>query len=210
MPLPDDLDDRLLNEPLEEMSHEFEVDLNCLVIANHKITMDGIARAEEEELKPPKNLLDSLKDETDDDVVSSYIWYQQNFFESLRVAARNLAVVGLVTRLQHWAGAYARRIDPTREAGRPMRDELNFLNRNLGTPPIPTSFFFDLEEVRHAVIHADSQPQWTYNGKSKRVQPRYAPNGYRVEVEDEDLKDAIAKAITQIKWYDERLAARHK
>jgi hypothetical protein len=42
------------------------------------------------------------------------------------------------------------------------------------------------------------------------VDPRYAPNGYRVEVSEEDLEEAIEKAISQIKWYDERLIAVHK
>ena len=208
MALPDDLADKLLNEPIEEMSHEFEVDLTCLVIANHKITMEGIAHAEDEELA---NLQESLKDETDREMVWSIVSYQRNFYDDLRVAARNLAVVVLVTRLQRWAGAYARRIDPKREAGQPIDKELNFLNGKLGPPPNDaTQFFFDLAEVRHSVIHADSQPQWSFKGKTRSVDQRYVPNGYRVEVDDEGLRDAIAKAIAQIKWYDEKFAALHK
>jgi hypothetical protein len=202
MVLPEGFDESL-SEVIED-AHEFAVDLNYLVIANHKFTMEGIKRAEDEALT---GLQDSLKYETDRDIVSSIICHEENFFDNLRVAARNLAVVGLVTRLQHWAGAYARRIDPTREAGQSVQKELSFLNSQLGAPPIETSFFLKLAEVRHSVIHADSQPRWTHLGKARSVDPRYAPNGYRVEVEDEYLEDAVAKAITQIKWYDEKLAS---
>jgi hypothetical protein len=64
--------------------------------------------------------------------------------------------------------------------------------------------------VRHSVIHADSQPEWSRGRKKRSVDPRYAPNGYRVEVSDGDLKEGIEKAIMQIKWYDEKLIALNK
>ena len=35
------------NEPVKN-AHEFEVDLNCLVVTNHRLTLDAITRAEDE------------------------------------------------------------------------------------------------------------------------------------------------------------------
>jgi|SRR5271157_4346879 len=207
MSLPDEFAELLNDEEPIEISHEFEVDLNCLVTTNHKLTMEGIERAESDEIAAAE---ESLNGETDRDMVSSILSGHQNFYDDLRVAARNLTLVGLVTRLQHWASAYARRIDPKRKGGAPLDNDLNFLNTKLGTPPVATDFFYKLAEVRNSVIHADSLSQWTFKDNTRSVDPRYAPNGYRVEVSDEDLRDAIEKAITQIKWYDEKLTALHK
>jgi hypothetical protein len=196
----------LLNGPVVA-AHEFEVDLNCLVTTNHKLVMEGVDRAENEEMA---SFEESFNEESDRDMVFSIRSAHMQFYDDLRVAARNLTLVGLITRLQHWAAAYARRIDPQRTRDGPLDENLNFLNDQLGTPPVSTDFFFKLAEVRHSVIHADAQPEW-YRGKKKRgVDLKYAPNGYRVEVSDEDLREGIEKAILQIKWYDEKLTALHK
>jgi hypothetical protein len=197
---------RLLNAPVET-AHEFEVELNCLVITNHKLTMEGIDRVERDEMA---DVEESFKDETDYEMVSSIRSARLQFYDDLRAAARNLTFVGLITRLQHWASAYARRIDPKREPGNSLKSDLNFLNAKLGAPRVATNFFCALAEVRNSVIHGNSVPQWSFNGKPRNVDTRYAPNGYRVEVSEEDLKEAIEKAITQIELYDEKLIAVHK
>jgi hypothetical protein len=100
--------ERALNTPMEA-PHEFEVELNCLVITNHKLTMRGIDRIENEEMAAVE---ESFEDEMDYDMVSSIRNAHSQFYDDLRVAARNLTLVGLITRLQHWASAYARRMDP--------------------------------------------------------------------------------------------------
>lgn len=149
--MPNELD-ALLNTPVET-AHEFEVELNCLVTTNHKLTMEGIDRIERDEMA---DVEESFKDETDYDMVSSILTAHLRFYGDLRTAARDLTLVGLITRLQHWAGAYARRIDPTREPGNSLNTDLNFLNAKLGTPPVATDFFCKLAEVRNSVIHADA------------------------------------------------------
>lgn len=205
MPLPDNFG-MSLDLPVV-ISHEFEVDLNCLVTANYGITIEGIDQKANAELA---TIEAQCSEETDRDLVRSILADMENYFDDLNVAARNLAMVALVTRLQHWASAYARRFDPARETGRPLDNELSFLNNSLGTPPEGVSFFCKLAEVRHSVIHNDAQAEWTYKGIRRSVDARYVANAYRVEISDEDLTEAIEKAIRLIKWYDERLVALHK
>jgi hypothetical protein len=195
-----------LNDEPAEVSHEFQVDLNCLVIANHRFTIEGIERAENEDMSAAESMLEG---ETDYDTVSSVLSSYRNSYDDFKVAARNLTLVGLVTRFHHWAGAYARRVDPKRKRGLSLREELNFLKDSIGERE-ETKFFLDVEEVRNSVIHADSQPQWDFKGKIRKVEPRYAPNSYRVEVSEEDLAEAIQKAIAQIEWYDQKLTSLRK
>ena len=175
-----DVNDLPTDKDLVEITHDFQADLRRLVIANHKFTMEGIARDEAEGMADAKAQLDW---ETQSGVLSAY----QNYYDDLKVAARNLAIVGLVTRLQHWASFYARRIDKKRERGLPLDTEFGFLNSHLGDGPTPISYFSELAEVRHSVIHADSLPQWTYKGKTRSVAPRYAHGDWRVELTDEQL-----------------------
>jgi hypothetical protein len=98
--LRDDFDDSL-DQPVE-ISHQFEVDLNCLVTINHKITIEGINRKANEEVSAIEA---NLSDETDRETVRSLLWATENDFDDLKLAARNLAMVALVTRLHHWATA---------------------------------------------------------------------------------------------------------
>jgi hypothetical protein len=45
-----DFDDIKVSDEPMDIAHEFEVDLNCVVIVNHRLTLEGIARAEDEEV----------------------------------------------------------------------------------------------------------------------------------------------------------------
>jgi hypothetical protein len=45
------------NDPAVEVLHDFAVDLNCLVVTNHRFTLDAITRAEDNEIG---NLQDTL------------------------------------------------------------------------------------------------------------------------------------------------------
>jgi len=199
---PEDFD-AFLNAPVGG-AHEFEVDLTCLVTTNYRLTMEGINRAEEEEIAA---IDDSLKDEVDREIVSSIRGDYLTFYDDLRSAARCLAVVALVTRFHHWIIVYSRRIDSKRKEER-LEKNMRFLNKTLGKPQVDVDFFMKLAEVRHSVIHADSRHQWTdQHDLTRQVDARYSPKGYRVEVSDADIAEATAKAIRQIKWYDERLRA---
>jgi hypothetical protein len=200
MSVPDEFDDRL-NIP-QQLAHEFEVDLNCLVIANHELTMEGIDRIEREEMAAVD---DSLREEPDDEVASSIrIRYQRNY-DDLRAAARNLALVGLVTRFQHWISLYARRIEPQRKPCN-LEKGIEFLSGELGSGPEGMDFFMKLKDARDSVIHADSEETWEH-GKSRKVEPGYIV-GSHVELRKEDLAEAIDKTIEQMKWYDQKLRER--
>jgi hypothetical protein len=195
-----------LNDEPIEMMHQFEVDLNCLVIINHKYTLDGLERDENRAMLAAE----SLGDENDPEMVASILDAQRRPFDDFRVAARNLAMVALVTRFHHWISAYARRIDTARTRGVILREELNFLKREIGEGPENASYFLALAEVRNSVIHGDSQRTWEFNGKTREVELRYAPTPYQVEVSEQDLAEAIRKTVTQIKWYDQKLMSLNK
>jgi hypothetical protein len=195
-----------LNDELVEMMHQFEVDLNCLVIINHKYTLDGLERDENRTMLAAE----SLGDQGDPEMVASILDAGRRPFDDFRIAARNLALVALVTRFHHWVSAYARRIDTTRKRGLSLREELNFLKHEIGEGPENASYFLALAEVRNSVIHGDSQRTWEFNGKTRQVEPRYASTPYQVEVTERDLAEAIRKTVTQIKWYDQRLISLSK
>jgi hypothetical protein len=203
MPLPEDFDDSL-NEPVI-VPHEFEVDLNYLVVSNHRITMEGIDRAENADIS---ELEPSLKVEADYDMISDEIRHRQDIYDGLRRAARNLTMVGLVTRLQHWVALYARRIEPQRKPGKPLEKEFELLEKHLGKGP-DDAFFIELKNVRDSVIHADSQATWTHDKTNRQVALRYVV-GAHVDLTEEDIDAAIKKAIVQIEWYDKRLLEKHK
>jgi|ERR1039458_1299532 hypothetical protein len=195
-----------LNDEPIEMMHPFEVDLNCLVIINYKYTLDGLERDENRTMLAAE----SLGDEGDPEMVSSILDAERRPFDEFRIAARNLAMVALVTRFHHWVSAYARRIDAVRKRGVSLRKELDFLKREIGEGPENASYFLALAEVRNSVIHGDSQRTWDYNGETREVELRYARTPYQVEVSEQDLAEAIQKTVTQIKWYDQKLMSLNK
>lgn len=137
----------------------------------------------------------------------------RTFYDDLRRAATNLAVVGLVTRLQHWVVNFEQQLRRTRECvglGRRSRDSkfakaLRCLNEKLGDGPVSTAYFSELEVVRDSIIHGDSKAEWEFQGKPRRVSDPYL-NAYReVELSEEQFKEAVSKAVQQVKWYDDRL-----
>jgi hypothetical protein len=190
---------------LVECSHEFEIDLNCLVTTNYKITMEGIERAEDEAISESENA-----NVSEDDLESRNLWvsHERTFYDGLKAAAKNFALVALIARLHHWVSLYARRLDPDRPT-KPLSTELGFLNSELKqNPPFSGDFFRELITLRDSIVHRDSQPDWNYEGKTRRVGDRYVRGNGRVEINDEDLAKAIDAAVKQVKWYDERLRAR--
>src|ERR1700739_4104117 len=92
----DDLEDEEI-----EIPHDFEIDLNCVITANHSLTMEGIERTED------KALDDIYEGFENRETVNSIAGQAQNFYDDLRRTARLLALVGLVTRLQHWISRFA-------------------------------------------------------------------------------------------------------
>ena len=125
--------------------------------------------------------------------------------DDLGNAANQLALVSLVTRLQHSINVFVKDVGGD-DKNTGLVPNLRILNRRLGESPIAITFFADLVAVRDSVIHADSMTEWTYNGKTRRVPERYANVVIgEVNFREWDLREAIEVSIRQVKWYDERL-----
>jgi hypothetical protein len=129
-------------------------------------------------------------------------------YEDRRRAANNLALVALVTRFHHWLTRLIRRLPATANpySQQSVSKELSILTSALGQGPVPLTFFEDLAEARHSIIHADSQAEWEFPpGVQRNVAHCYRNAWSDVEISEEQLTEAVAKAIAQVKWYDEKL-----
>jgi len=197
----DDLD--FSNDEVVELAHEFAVDLNCVVVANHRFALEGITRAEDEEILQWQDAL-ALQDSQ---VALSAISHVQNGYEELRRAANRLALVGLVTRLQHWIARFIK--EQGLKSGKVheslLINQFDVLNTSLGDGPVPLSYFEDLVNLRDSIIHADSRAEWKYRGASRQVADHHRNPWGEVEFSEEQLKDAIEQATRQVTWYDEKL-----
>jgi hypothetical protein len=127
----DDLD--FTNDEIVEVAHEFAVDLNCVVVANHRFMLEGITRAEDEEVQQWQEAL-ALEDSQ---IALSQISHVQSRYEELRKAANRLALVGLVTRLQHWIARFVKQRDlkPGKAPESLLIKQLDVLNKSLGDGP---------------------------------------------------------------------------
>jgi hypothetical protein len=186
-----DSDDEVL-----ETEHSFAVEINVLVRDNHRLTVEGITRLERDQIAETR---ESFGGE-DHEIVESQISWQQGFYDEMLRAANHLALVGLVTRLDHWIAGFVRDLQKKPLS---LKDNLETLNKVLGEGPIPVPFFEGLVNSRDSVIHQDSRAEWIYKG------PRQVPADYRsgddLEVTEDQLKEAIEKAISQVRWYGEKL-----
>jgi hypothetical protein len=196
----------------EQIEHEFEIDLNCVVITNHKLTIEGIERSEGEALD------DIYKGSgiESEGTVDSIACHAQNFFDDLRRAARLLALVGLVTRLQHWISRFAKqrrhkagtvrssKLKRAKARKSILVRQLEDLNEALGAGPVPVTFFEKIATLRDSVIHGDSQMEWKDNGTIRAVADEFR-SVLGADLSEEQLQDAIQKAIQQVKWYDARM-----
>jgi hypothetical protein len=198
-----DLDDPGPSDEPMELPHDFEVDLNTLVVVNHKLTLEGIARSEDVEIERLQSSL-ALDDH---EAMLSQVGFVHTFYGDLRRAAHNLAAVALVARLDHWVIRLVEELPGGTNLDRPtLVKRLELLNQRLGSGPVPVSFFSDLVTARDSVIHADSRAEWEYPaGSRRRVVGRYTNDYGDVELDEEQLDEAIAKATQQVKWYDEKL-----
>jgi hypothetical protein len=196
-----DLDLSSLDEPLA-IPHEFEIDLHCVVIANHDFTLEAIDRSEEEELTSIQKGFEL----EDHDTITSMMSYHQNFYDDLRQSARRLALVALVTRLQHWIERFVKQLKVATNKMHQSRlaNQLEALNKVLGNGPASVLFFENIAAVRDSVIHGDSRAEWKFHGP-RRVADEYRNPSGDVELTDDQLKESIQKAVQQVKWYDEKM-----
>lgn len=212
-----DVDFSGLEEPIA-VSHDFVIELNYLVVLNHRFTLDAIKREEERELK------DTFRAGSDPEYAESMQRDLERFYDDLRKAANSQAIVTVVTRFQHWISRLVKSIPgsppkPKRSKKVPGSStvpmdsrvvcELKHLNAYLGEGPVPTEFFAELVNVRDSVVHGDSWARWL-DGKSKprRVADCYATASGRTEIDDAQLTEAISKVTEQVEWYDAEIYAR--
>ena len=185
-----------------EVSHTFEVELNILITVNHKLTIEGIAKLEEQEIRHTWEIFDDLE------TASSHVAWERQVYDDMRAAARHLAVVGLVTRLQHWIEKFVRskKLTPKKSKEPTLCKHVTALNDFLGLePPISVEFFRELVTVRDSVVHANSQVEWSFDGKARKVADCYQSSGTLAVTEDQ-LKDALQNAVELIAWYDAQLS----
>jgi hypothetical protein len=194
-----------LDEELISIPHDFEIEITRLVTKNLAFTIDGIDREDAEALA---KMEEGFFLPSEQEVLDSFRFHEHTFSEQLRVAARNLALVALVTRLHHWVSRLARRLNNNRKQTS-LGKELEFLNAELGQDgPFPIEFFRELEHVRHSVIHADALPEWTdERGRKRCVAEKYRRGDWAVEIGAEEIVAAVDAAIRQVSWYDEMLQA---
>lgn len=74
-----------------------KIEFSSLITTNYQLSLEGIARIEKEDLSQIE----------DHDERS----YQQRYFDDLRVAANNFAVVAVVTRLDHWVTLFCKKLN---------------------------------------------------------------------------------------------------
>jgi hypothetical protein len=186
-----DLDDEVIEVP-----HDFVIELNHLVTTNHTLVLQAINADEDAEL---------AKHYSDDDEAQRSIENSlQTFYEGLRRAANNLAAVALVTRIHHRLNKMANTISA--KPNRNLAAAFAVLTSRLGDGPVPVDDFERLVTVRDSVIHGDGQKTWQFPpGKTRTVAPEYTNSGDETEISEDQLKEAVAKSIEQVEWFDEKL-----
>jgi hypothetical protein len=188
---------------INDLPHEFETEIRLLVTENHRITMRGIQQSEDE-------LVDHLRKDlaqADEEIIRSEVSHAQFFYDDLRRAANHMALVSLVTRLEHWTQKFVKQLSLStdREELHVVRDMVA-LNARLDTAPIDVEFFRDLVTARDSVIHGGSQAEWKFGCETRRVAARYSDCG-DLDFTDEHLSEATKKVTTQVKWYYEHITA---
>lgn len=181
--------------PEQPYVHEFETDVRKVVLIHHELALEGITRAEAEEV--------ARLDLTDEGQRSVATWIESQH-DGYRRAAINLALVGLVARFHHWLTHLANRIrdkaNQTFEGS--VAQEMYFLNSQLKDSPHRHSDFKKWVDVRDSVIHADSKASWTFDGKPRCVEPRFVISGDELNLTEDDLKEAFDNMLQAIGWYD--------
>lgn len=190
-------------DTVEEIASSFELDLRTVVIVNHELTIEAIDRLEERRID---EIRDALGDE-DADVVESAVGSEMTFHDELRSAARHLAVVGLVTRFEHWIYILVQQAGVKVEKGNNepiLISRLNGLNEQLKfTGSIPIKFFSELVDVRDSIIHGDAKA--TFGRSGRTVAAHYTNRCGGVDVTEDQLKEAFENAIKQVDTYKARI-----
>lgn len=194
--------DKLGKIEVVALEHDFETEVRQLVTQNHRITLTGIQQAEDEQIAYIEKELAGA----DKEFIRSEISHAGFFFDDLKRAANHMALVALVTRMDHWTRKLVKQLSLRTDKNKmPVVRDMEALNARLGIAPIPIQFFKELVTVRDSVIHADSQVQWEFKGP-RRVADRYV-DCEELNFTEQHLTEATKKVKTQVKWYDEHVAA---
>ncbi len=170
---------------LHDLPHPFDDELEWLARTNHNLELRRVDEIEAQ----------SSPEDQDPDYAAE-----------LKRAATRMALVALITRLQHWIAALASDVAGENTGEKGLVSNLKRLNQHTGPGPVSLDFFRELVTVRDSIIHADSQMEWAYRGEKKGVADRYANNTLgEVEFTKEHLEEAIDSAVKQVKWYHEKL-----
>ena len=158
-----DLNDLLALDSPIRIPYEFKIDINTLVTVNHKITLEGISLSEQEEI--------ATFHSDDEDERRSHRREQENFSEDLRRAANHLALVGLITRFQHWINKFVQELPSATKANHlSVARGIDVLNKALGVGPVSEKEFSELVDVRDSIIHQNSTTkEWEFRGDKRRV-----------------------------------------
>ena len=181
----------------QEIPHEFEIDVRRVVLINHELVLQGIDRAETEEVEK--------FDLTNEDQGAVVSWIESKHDE-FRQAANNLALVGLITRFHHWLTHLANRIrdDKDESFDRSIAQELGFLNSKFKGTPIKPSVFKGLVDVRDSIIHADSKASWKHDGRHRQIDPKFTHLD-EVRFTEADLHEAFRNALLAVTWYEHQV-----
>jgi hypothetical protein len=184
--------------------HSFCSELRTLVFVHHRLALEGLSRWEKQERASVN------EDYDDDDEVNERAQLRIDVcYDELERAAHNLALVGLVTRLQHWIAAFAERLGEKDAKDKALKTNLRFLNDKLGEGPVSISFFKDLATIRNSIVHADSKAEWSYNNKKQSIPREYTDGKFEtVHLLEEQLREAAQNSINQVKYYDDQLKLR--
>jgi hypothetical protein len=181
-----------------ETPHEFEIDVRRTVLINHELLLEGITRAEAEELTK----LDDLTEENRRGIAT---WIESKHDE-FRRAANNLALVGLVTRFHHWLTYLANlvREDGDKSFHQSVIQELTFLDSQFKNAPIKQSDFKRLVDVRDSIIHANSKASWKHGVRTRQIDPKFTHLG-EVNFTEADLNEAFKNALSAVGWYEHQV-----
>src|SRR5438445_2068125 len=116
--------------------HPSEEEVNQLLRTNHRLLSETITRIEGDEIS-------ALSEKHEDpQELGAEIAYTKNTADELRRTANSLAVVGLVTRFQHWVRVFVEELTNKDAANKALGKNLGTLTRDrLGQGPVSLSFF---------------------------------------------------------------------
>jgi hypothetical protein len=144
----------LIGGKTSELPHPFVEEAEWLVQKNHSLVLESIAHLEKDEISR------LCKEMADAPELGSEIAYAESIADDLRNAANQLALVSLVTRLQHWVNVFVKDLANT-NGGTGLIPNLRTLNNRLGESVVKVDFFADLVTVRDSLLQVQNVPRGT-------------------------------------------------